>query len=366
MKARRIGVALLIVTLLTLAISPRSVTLRARSNSITYASSVWIHRTPAVSPLPLKNHKMAYDSTRNVTILFGGDDGTQLVSDTWEWDGEIWTLRTPPARPVARYFHAMAYDSTRNVVVLFGGRTSAINDPILGDTWEWDGTTWTERTPLTSPPARWIHAMAYDSARGVVVLFGGSGNCGGACDDTWEWDGTTWTQRTPSTSPPFRWGHSMAYDSMRGVTILFGGRNFTDLGDTWEWDGIIWVQRFPSSGPSDLDTASLVYDDARGVSILFGGYRDGQGYVADTWEWNGTLWTNTTSVTSPTPRDSMDMAYDSAREVCVMFGGYDGSIRLADTWEYTLLDSSGYLPILLVPFGPLPGEELQHSIYRYP
>ena len=102
--------------------------------------------------------------------------------------------------------------------------------------------------------------MAYDSARGVVVLFGGSGNCGGACDDTWEWDGTTWTQRTPSTSPPFRWGHSMAYDSMRGVTILFGGRNFTDLGDTWEWDGIIWVQRFPSSGPSDLDTASLVYD----------------------------------------------------------------------------------------------------------
>lgn len=64
------------------------------------------------------------------------------------------------------------------------------------------------------------------------------------------------------------------------------------------------------------------------------------------WEWN-TL-DRTTSVLSPTPRDSMDAAYDSAREVCVMFGGYDGSIRLADTWEYTLLDSSGYLPILLV------------------
>lgn len=42
-----------------------------------------------------------------------------------------------------------------------------------------------------------------------------------------------------------------------------------------------------------------------------------------------------------TDPDSMDMAYDSAREVCVMFGGYDGSIRLADTWEYTLLIPPG-------------------------
>ena len=35
----------------------------------------------------------------------------------------------------------MAYDSARDVVVLFGGET---NDDFAGDTWEWDGVNWTQ------------------------------------------------------------------------------------------------------------------------------------------------------------------------------------------------------------------------------
>lgn len=68
---------------------------------------------------------------------------------------KLWTLRTPQTERVARYFHAMAYDSTRNVVVLFGGRTSAIND----QSWEILGSgmvTWIRRTPLTGHTCRWI------------------------------------------------------------------------------------------------------------------------------------------------------------------------------------------------------------------
>ena len=43
----------------------------------------------------------------------------------------------------------------------------------------------------------------------------------------------------------------MAYDSTRGVIVVFGGSNsnFT-LGDTWEWNGIDWTQRSPASSPS--------------------------------------------------------------------------------------------------------------------
>src|SRR5437868_5501888 len=88
-------------------------------------------------------------------------------------------------------------------------------------------------TPL-QPSPRWEHAMAYDAARGVTVLFGGSG--GGYNDETWEWNGTTWNQRAvPGPSP--RAGHTMAYDAARGVTVLFGGYNGSAYnGETWEWN----------------------------------------------------------------------------------------------------------------------------------
>jgi hypothetical protein len=127
---------------------------------------------------------MAYDSARGVTVLFGGcffDPVTHAFtqfSDTWEWDGTNWALRSPATSPLPRRWHAMAYDSARGVTVLFGGRYQpnpmiAIDD-ILSDTWEWDGSTWSQQTPATSPPARDMHAMAYDSANGEMVLFGGT------------------------------------------------------------------------------------------------------------------------------------------------------------------------------------------------
>ena len=42
---------------------------------------------------------------------------------------------------------------------------------------------------VQGPGARFAHAMAYDSQREVVVLFGGAPTPGTALDDTWEWNG---------------------------------------------------------------------------------------------------------------------------------------------------------------------------------
>jgi hypothetical protein len=75
--------------------------------------------------------------------------------------------------------------------------------------------------------------MAYDSARGVTVLFGGYDDYQSQ-DDTWEWDGASWTQ-VADTNPWGRYDHAIAYDSARGVTVLFGGWYGYD--DTWEWTG---------------------------------------------------------------------------------------------------------------------------------
>src|SRR5207249_3318430 len=119
------------------------------------------------------------------------------------------------------------------------------------DTWEWDGSTWVQKTPATSPPARESHAMAYDSARGRVVLFGGIDSSRSLLlGDTWEWDGSMWVEKTPATSPPARFEHSMAYDSARGRVVMFGGYDGSYRGDTWEWDGTAWVETTPTTSPS--------------------------------------------------------------------------------------------------------------------
>ena len=125
----------------------------------------------------------------------------------------------------------MAYDSARGVTVLFGGSAGSYQN----DTWEWDGTDWAQSSPVHKPTARTSHALAYDGARGVGVLFGGYE--GSYRDDTWEWDGTDWTQLFPATKPWARDNsHDLAYDSARGVTVLFGGALLTGgLNDTWEY-----------------------------------------------------------------------------------------------------------------------------------
>jgi len=269
---------------------------------------------------------MAYDAAHQRVVLFGGLGGS---GDTWVWDGTTWTQLTPSASPSARYLHAMAYDAARQRVVLFGGSPGSV---AFGDTWEWDGTTWFARFSLNYPSPRYGHAMAYDAARQRVVLFGGYGNSGDL-GDTWEWDGTNWLARFSLNYPSPRRGHAMAYDAARQRVVLFGGYNPSILGDTWEWDGTNWVQRTPVASPVARWLYAMAYDAARQRVALFGGesaippgyYRD------DTWEWGGTNWTQLTPSASPSPRFGLAMAYDEARQRVVLFGGFNGSL-FNNTW----------------------------------
>ncbi|HYE62990.1 MAG TPA: kelch repeat-containing protein [Phycisphaerales bacterium] len=82
---------------------------------------------------------------------------------------------------------------------------------------------WQEEEKVAPPSGRNGHAMAYDSARGVTVLFGGDDGNGIRSGETWEWNGTKWRQVLVSGPSARRW-HAMAYDSARGVTVLFGGQ----------------------------------------------------------------------------------------------------------------------------------------------
>ncbi len=287
----------------------------------------WINRTNAGPGLRIGG-AMDYDSVRNVSVLFGGNDGN-LLGDTWEWDGSAWTLRSMTG-PSPRSSHAMAFDSSRGVTVLFGGIVGPSQH--AGDTWEWDGQAWQLRA-MTGPGARYGHRMAFDSTRNVVVLFGGVQN---GPNETWEWDGTSWTLRSTS-GPTARYQCGLVYDSARQRTVLFGGvanGGVGWFGDTWEWDGSTWTQE-ASGGPTPRGDHAMAYDEVRESTILFGGvnWDLGQPYLLDTWEWNGSTWTPITVQSSPPARAYHAMVFDSTRGLVVTVGGGDEFGPGAGTWE---------------------------------
>ena len=68
--------------------------------------------------------------------------------------------------------------------------------------------------------------------------------------DTWEYDGSTWWQITTTSAPSARGGHALAYDSSRRVVVLYGGSTeSSDSDETWEYDGVNWVQKYSAGRP---------------------------------------------------------------------------------------------------------------------
>ena len=133
-----------------------------------------------------------------------------LIARSWEYDGGSWreVIATDPegdGDPVGRWFHALTYDSARGVTILFGGLNAGV---WFSNTWEYDGVSWREVTPIdpegdSSPVGRFAHAMAYDTARGVTILFGGFDGSS-HLSDTWAYDGVSWREVTPTMGIPGR------------------------------------------------------------------------------------------------------------------------------------------------------------------
>lgn len=242
-----------------------------------------------------------------------------------------WTLAVGEA-PDARYANGIAYDSIRNRTVVFGGEGSS--GASRNDTWEWSGTAWQPPAPLGFGPSTRVRpAMAFHVVRGTAVLYGGySAESNITRSDTWEWNGSSWTQWSGASPGPRR-AHAVAYDTARDRLVLFGGHSGSGLtNDTWEWDGVAWMQR-ASAGPAPRQVHAMAYDSGRGKTVLFGGAIQG-GEAADTWEWDGATWTDRTPGTGPSPRGYISICYDAGRARTVLYGGYDHTTTFGDTWEW--------------------------------
>jgi hypothetical protein len=261
-------------------------------------------------------------------ILFGGF-GAQLFDDTWTFDGTSWTQVSVSSPPSARAEAVMA--ALGNEVVLFGGATN-MSPPYLNDTWTYDGTRWTPVSVSSPPPARYQAMVA--TLGSEVVLFGGDGDAANGADslnDTWTFDGTSWTQVSVSSPPPARSHAAMA--TVGSEVVLFGGYDANGaLSDTWTFDGSRWTQVSVSSPPPARYSAGMA--TLGHEVVLFGGNVGGT-LLNDTWTFDGTSWTQVPVSSPPSGRDYAMKATLGNR--VVLFGGtvnagHSGDLN--DTWTF--------------------------------
>lgn len=325
----------------------------------------WLIRTN-LGPSSRYRHTMAYDSTRHVTVLFGGyyypSNELTAFNDLWEWNGMRWTQRTtnttsawevnpstggwrPAFReaPVGRGEHAMTYDPKRGRIVIFGG---VAKDPSgfihnLNDLWEWDGSQWSFRG-TNGPGWRSSAAMAYDPRNQTVAMFGGVYDSAAPNPGAfWTWDGLQW-KVVPTTGDVGRFANtiSMVYDDFRG-SFLYGptyNPDGTFIDRFWSLKGTQWIAH-PAAfyfGEIPATYGNLVYDsDRRRATYTFS-------VLGHTAIGDGALWETMTNNPTPAARFWHSCAYDSDRKVVVLFGGTFGFNRIYsstnDTWELTYID----------------------------
>jgi cysteine-rich repeat protein len=376
-----------------------------------FDGAVWT-QVAASGPAGRTNHAMAYDSRRKRVVLFGGSPlgGSNAFDDTWEWDGTSWTVVNVLVHPPGRIDALMTYDPVHGVVVLAGGSgigTPCSSDAACADTWTFDGVTWTYKTPSGVVPHNSHFEMAFDPGTQRVLAIGGTGidvqtvfawdgsswidlspasspapapesaaagtraglvlvTTGG--QETWIWKANAWSKAgTPgsvqlaafvndrardvallltggvtwelsrtgwrqlaASSPPQRSQAAIAYDPLAKRVVLFGGNDAsaTTRSDTWIWNGESWAQPTPALSPAGRQGAAIAFDGTH--VTMFGGVTSttfGAPANAETWSWNGTTWAATTSVTSPPAMTGAAAGYDPIRDEMVLFG-------MGETWTY--------------------------------
>ncbi|MBI1189992.1 MAG: hypothetical protein GC200_04830 [Tepidisphaera sp.] len=254
--------------------------------------------------VPARSNTVVAQGPGGSSVMFGGYGSGTTYGDTWVFNGAAWTQITTPA-PSPRNLHVMAYDASRQRTVLVGGQDFGL--PV--ETWEWDGATWQQASPATNPPALYGASLGYDGVTGRVLLVGGTlADTGEANSNVWAYDGQTWTD-LGAIGPNPRLGGALAYDSARQRLVLFGGVSATtyeDLSDTWEFDGSQWglvdlgIVAYNGGRPP-----SMAYDPTLQRLVLTNAF----GHPQSTYQWDGLGWAE---VATQTPGAGLPIVYSQA------------------------------------------------------
>ena len=242
-------------------------------------------------------------------LLFGGRSTSgEALGDTWIFNGLSWSAISNPGGPTPRYGAAIASYPVNGGALLFGGISQT--NTALNDTWVFNSQsqTWIQMHPSQSPPARYGATLAR-GPNGELVLFGGENNAGTVLSDTWVWDGTDWHQAHPPQSPPARFEAVSA--GLLGNQLTFPGESGSANPIPSTSDPTSHSSHFNSSlrkSHSEAQGSVLRTFDHRNSTdvILFGGRSSSGALLDDTWSWNGVAWKQLS------PENSPPASYNSA------------------------------------------------------
>ncbi len=351
----------------------------SRALASSSALPTWSVLSPPTSPPALRGAAAAYDAANHTVVVFGGQLPDGALSDqTWVWDGTTWSRADQGygAIPAARQGASMAYDSSLDQLILFGGEGA---HSLLDDTWLWNGASWIEVNAPSTPGARSGAAFAA-APGGQLVLFGGYGysnSSAGRASTTTTTSSTTATSTTTSgtsgsvpaststsTSPPKTTRAtdasgtsgpsgttSTSVASSSGTTRSSGAsgpapagatRRVGVLGDTWllesTSEGDNWVPATTPVHPAPAVDAMAV--GTGNQTVLFGGRGSHasaggatSGSLSDrTWSWGGRTWSLVRTVATPPARAGGVLVDDRALGGVVAFGGSGAHGPMDDQW----------------------------------
>jgi hypothetical protein len=233
--------------------------------------SAWSCDNVSAQPANRAGTSMCYDGQG--ALLFGGV-GSVFMNDLWRCVNGVWTQLSPAGGPPpARVYHRMTYDASRNVCIIFGGMSTG--SIYLYDTWEYHlaNNSWIEKFPSSSPAARSSFGLAYV---GTDVLLHGGRDTMYAYGDTYKYTGATWETVGLNPNPGFAYYSSLVATETFSYGVLWVGANtsgFTNI--AWMYDGAAWKNiqyTNPATGPGPRGNVAMAWDYARDEFVIFGGY----------------------------------------------------------------------------------------------
>jgi PKD repeat protein len=314
----------------------------------------WNNITAAVGPAPSPRGQlmMTYDVSDGYVLLYGGYNGFVISSDTWSFANGTWTNLTASTtgRPPPTVLGSLAYDPSTGKVILFGGENFTGS---ISETWSYHAGVWTNLTGSagTPPSARYTASMVTDSTDRELVLVGGfvTGPVGALAHDTWVFKDGTWTN--VSATAPITVAlelPTLADDPPDGGVLLttvasnFSAFTTPFYAVTFLYHGGVWENRTtfgPSAPPATVDTyAAMVYLPSLSAVLLVAAFEFTSGGVGVgstvTWAYTGGSWSNiTTRVTTGLGmRTEFALAADLTDSTVVLFGGAVGSNLVNSTW----------------------------------
>jgi Galactose oxidase, central domain len=358
-----------------------------------YDNNDWTQLDPPFSPPARMLAGMAFDSVRDRVVLYGGTSvaadgftGSPLY-DSWEFDGTTWKQIDNESVKVGRPI--LAFDKARNQMILMGVDTSFKTKMYRLDT---ATSKWVEITPEKLPDCVNEGAVVYQEHNQTLMATGGVCSVTQSFNDqTWEWNGTTWTEIKTSMVLGRGTGMALAYDSLRQYALIYGGTDMLETeprSTTHIYGAKNWRFAFTAVRPTARSLFTLTGDPGNNAVWMMGGLNEySAGYESDFWGYRGGQWFRSTAKDLPTncdapvaafdtdrsklilacwPATSINiemyefdgtafkniattkkkpearrqpaMVYDQSLKKIVLFGGYDGSNFRDDTWTWNGTD----------------------------